>query len=233
MRRGSRGLPQAKTECAALLIGGSCQLVMILNHSSTSVAHASRFYCLVLRSICPSVCGLLYLAPSLADTMFGRDQPPPMLTSCCLPGSAGANRYDKSAFQGRGDRADPSTWPVVEGPLELVFFEGWMSGFRPVGEAAAAAVEASLVEVDRRLAAYEQAWDSLVDAWLVIRIGDPQVNERAAFVLQPVRVPAGHTTGCLSVHACREWCVRGIAVPITVNTGACWPTAVGVWLQPL
>jgi D-glycerate 3-kinase len=51
-----------------------------------------------------------------------------------------------------------------------------MSGFKPVGEAAAAAVEASLVEVDRRLGAYEAAWDSLVDAWLVIRIGDPQVG---------------------------------------------------------
>jgi hypothetical protein len=24
-------------------------------------------------------------------------------------------RYDKSAFEGRGDRADPSTWPVVQG----------------------------------------------------------------------------------------------------------------------
>jgi D-glycerate 3-kinase len=60
--------------------------------------------------------------------------------------------------------------------LELVFFEGWMSGFRPVGEAAAAAVEASLVEVDRQLGAYQAAWDSLVDAWLVIRIGDPQVS---------------------------------------------------------
>lgn len=52
-----------------------------------------------------------------------------------------------------------------------------MSGFRPVGEAAAAAVEASLVEVDKQLAAYEAAWDSAVDAWLVIRIGDPQVRE--------------------------------------------------------
>lgn len=88
--------------------------------------------------------------------------------------TAAVPRYDKSAFQGRGDRADPSTWPVVTGPLELVFFEGWMSGFRPVGEAAAAAVEASLVEVDKQLAAYEAAWDSAVDAWLVIRIGDPQ-----------------------------------------------------------
>ncbi|KAG5523371.1 hypothetical protein RHGRI_035253 [Rhododendron griersonianum] len=28
-------------------------------------------------------------------------------------------RYDKSANNGRGDRADPSTWPEVEGPLKM------------------------------------------------------------------------------------------------------------------
>lgn len=35
-------------------------------------------------------------------------------------------RYDKSAFQGQGDRADPATWPAVEGPVDVVLFEGWM-----------------------------------------------------------------------------------------------------------
>lgn len=39
-------------------------------------------------------------------------------------------RYDKSAYSGRGDRADPSTWPVVSGPLDVVLFEGWMNGFQ-------------------------------------------------------------------------------------------------------
>eukprot|EP00879_Flechtneria_rotunda_P015702 GHRR01016424.1.p1 GENE.GHRR01016424.1~~GHRR01016424.1.p1 ORF type:complete len:355 (+),score=81.51 GHRR01016424.1:153-1217(+) len=88
--------------------------------------------------------------------------------------SVAVPRYDKSAFQGRGDRADPVTWPRISGPLQLVFFEGWMLGFSPVGEAAAAAVEQSLVEVNSRLGAYQEAWDNLVDSWLVIRIGDPQ-----------------------------------------------------------
>lgn len=117
----------------------------------------------------------------------------------CSPSPGAPRRYDKSAFQGRGDRADPSTWPVVTGPLELVFFEGWMSGFRPVGEAAAAAVEASLVEVDKQLAAYEAAWDSAVDAWLVIRIGDPQVRE----------------------------CGSGLAVDMVVLQCSCQPMQVG------
>jgi D-glycerate 3-kinase len=57
-----------------------------------------------------------------------------------------------------------------------VFFEGWMLGFKPVPDEAAGAVEASLQEVNRQLAGYQEAWDSLVDAWLVIRIADPQVG---------------------------------------------------------
>eukprot|EP00983_Pelagomonas_calceolata_P098608 1158369-Pelagomonas_calceolata.AAC.13 len=43
-------------------------------------------------------------------------------------------RYDKSANGGRGDRADPSTWPKVNGPVDIVLFEGWMSGFSPLPE---------------------------------------------------------------------------------------------------
>jgi len=51
-----------------------------------------------------------------------------------------------------------------------------MLGFAPVTPSAAAAVEPSLSEVNSRLGAYKQAWDSAVDAWLVIKIGDPQVG---------------------------------------------------------
>lgn len=83
-------------------------------------------------------------------------------------------RYNKSAYSGRGDRADASTWPLVSGPVEVVFFEGWMSGFAPVGDAAAAAVDPALVQVNQFLRAYKAAWDDLVDSWLVVRIGDPQ-----------------------------------------------------------
>lgn len=51
-----------------------------------------------------------------------------------------------------------------------------MLGFKPVTDEAAGAVEASLQEVNRQLAGYQEAWDSLVDSWLVIRIADPQVG---------------------------------------------------------
>ncbi len=38
-------------------------------------------------------------------------------------------RYDKSAHQGAGDRAPKSKWSEVEGPLDVILFEGWMLGF--------------------------------------------------------------------------------------------------------
>jgi len=38
--------------------------------------------------------------------------------------------YDKSAFNGRGDRIHELQWKTVEPPYDLVIFEGWCVGFR-------------------------------------------------------------------------------------------------------
>ena len=49
--------------------------------------------------------------------------------------------YDKSAHNGRGDRADESTWRVVnrsddgERDVDVVLFEGWCAGFRALSDA--------------------------------------------------------------------------------------------------
>lgn len=44
--------------------------------------------------------------------------------------------YDKSAFNGQGDRVDEAKWERVNGPYDIVIFEGWCVGFRPLsGEA--------------------------------------------------------------------------------------------------
>ncbi|QCE08928.1 D-glycerate 3-kinase, chloroplastic [Vigna unguiculata] len=82
-------------------------------------------------------------------------------------------RYDKSAFSGRGDRADPSTWPEVEGPLKVVLFEGWMLGFRPLPVEAVKAVDPQLETVNKNLEAYYDAWDKYIKSWIVIKIKDP------------------------------------------------------------
>ncbi|KAK3020548.1 hypothetical protein RJ639_047460 [Escallonia herrerae] len=83
-------------------------------------------------------------------------------------------RYDKSAFSGRGERADPSTWPEIEGPLTVVLFEGWMLGFKPLPVEDVKAVDPQLEIVNKYLEAYYDAWDKFVQAWIVIKIKDPQ-----------------------------------------------------------
>ncbi|PIN01612.1 putative kinase [Handroanthus impetiginosus] len=82
-------------------------------------------------------------------------------------------RYDKSAYNGRGDRADPSTWPEVEGPLTAVLFEGWMLGFKPVPVEVVKAVDPQLEIVNKNLQAYYDAWDKFIKSWIVIKIQDP------------------------------------------------------------
>ncbi|KAL4285836.1 D-glycerate 3-kinase, chloroplastic isoform X1 [Arachis ipaensis] len=82
-------------------------------------------------------------------------------------------RYDKSAFNGRGDRADPSTWPEVEGPLTVVLFEGWMLGFKPLPMEVVKAVDPQLETVNKNLEGYYDAWDKFIKSWIVIKIKDP------------------------------------------------------------
>ena len=83
-------------------------------------------------------------------------------------------RYDKSLHAGKGDRAPESAWQRVEGPLDVVLFEGWMLGFQPLGAAAVSAVSADLVAVDHYLHAYQLEWDALVDQWVVVEVGSPE-----------------------------------------------------------
>lgn len=78
-------------------------------------------------------------------------------------------RYDKSLHAGRGDRAPERSWPSVSSPVDVVLFEGWMLGFRPVGAEQAARVSPHLPAVDGFLEGYEAAWDQWCDSWLIVR----------------------------------------------------------------
>jgi D-glycerate 3-kinase len=46
--------------------------------------------------------------------------------------------YDKSQFNGQGDRANESTWEEVnkadDSSVDVVVFEGWCVGFRPLSD---------------------------------------------------------------------------------------------------
>ncbi len=72
-------------------------------------------------------------------------------------------QYDKSAHQGRGERAPLSVWPAVTEPLDLVIFEGWMLGFAPV-----ATPPPELRHANEALARY-QAWNDRLDAMILQR----------------------------------------------------------------
>ncbi len=61
----------------------------------------------------------------------------------------------------------------VQGRVDIVLFEGWMLGFRPLPTDDVEAVDPDLVPVNELLKQYEAAWDSHVDVWLVIRVPDP------------------------------------------------------------
>jgi D-glycerate 3-kinase len=53
---------------------------------------------------------------------------------------ASAGRTAVPSFdKGVDDRRPPSAWPIVDGPIDLVVFEGWCVGARPQPEAALAA----------------------------------------------------------------------------------------------
>ncbi|KAH7317684.1 P-loop containing nucleoside triphosphate hydrolase protein [Rhexocercosporidium sp. MPI-PUGE-AT-0058] len=51
--------------------------------------------------------------------------------------------FDKSLFQGDGDRLPTGQWKTVKGPVDVVVFEGWCVGFRPL---AAEGVEEKMKE---------------------------------------------------------------------------------------
>lgn len=79
--------------------------------------------------------------------------------------------YDRSAFQGRGDRLPESDWPVVDGPLDIVILEGWMLGFVPVDPEVLA--DPQLQPVNAYLADYT-GWHSLLDALIWLEPDDDQ-----------------------------------------------------------
>lgn len=76
--------------------------------------------------------------------------------------------YDKSAHGGRGDRAPVSRWRMIDPPLDLVIFEGWMLGFEP---SPALDRTPHLAAVNERLRAYH-AWTSRLDGLVHLDVDD-------------------------------------------------------------
>lgn len=83
-------------------------------------------------------------------------------------------RYDKSSHSGRGDRAHESAWQQVKGKVDVVLFEGWMLGFRPLLDQAAQKAGEDMVAINNHLKKYPAAIDNFIDVWLVVKVTDPQ-----------------------------------------------------------
>ena len=79
------------------------------------------------------------------------------------PGVVRVPRYDKSAWQGEGDRLPEAEWTEVARPLDLVLLEGWMLGFTKVG--AGALPDPHLAATDAALPAYQE-WHRRLDGFL-------------------------------------------------------------------
>jgi D-glycerate 3-kinase len=70
------------------------------------------------------------------------------LLSSLLSGSqTSIPSYTKSAHNGLGDRADPSTFPIVnkpgEAPIQVIILEGWLVGFRSLPDSVIAEKQAA------------------------------------------------------------------------------------------
>ena len=78
-------------------------------------------------------------------------------------------QYDKSAFEGQGDRMPLTKWKEVMGPLDVVFLEGWMLGFSPIE--ASGLKDEGLKTVNKLLKDYE-SWDRLLDGFIQLEARD-------------------------------------------------------------
>lgn len=81
--------------------------------------------------------------------------------------------YDKSKFDGHGDRVPSSEWRTAQPPFDVILFEGWCVGFKAISSAAVAEKQSSskhpgtlshhnlehLQFVNKKLEEYARLWD--------------------------------------------------------------------------
>lgn len=74
-------------------------------------------------------------------------------------------KYDKSAHDGKGDRAPESEWRRIDEPVDLVIFEGWFMGFHQLPQKQ---LDPQLRVPNEKLAAYD-AWTRMLDAFVLLQ----------------------------------------------------------------
>ena len=92
--------------------------------------------------------------------------------------------YDKSKYDGHGDRVPSSEWAIAQPPFDVILFEGWCLGFQAISPSAVAEKQSTAIHpgtlshhalehlqfVNEKLKRYSRLWDFL-DAvvWLNAR----------------------------------------------------------------
>jgi D-glycerate 3-kinase len=88
--------------------------------------------------------------------------------------------FDKSLYNGEGDRAPEDTWTSVQAPLDIIILEGWFVGFEPCATHVLSGLYASpttsldgafdlqkfcteknIVEISDKLVEYRKLWKSI------------------------------------------------------------------------
>jgi D-glycerate 3-kinase len=110
--------------------------------------------------------------------------------------------YDKSAHDGRGDRAPRSAWRRVTGPIDLLIVEGWMLGFSPVDPAT---LEPDLRTPNAFLGAYA-SWTQTLNAFVSLDVRSLDMIVHWRVDSERARRERGHVT--LSDEDARDYIKR-------------------------
>lgn len=115
--------------------------------------------------------------------------------------------YDKSAHQGRGDRAPSSAHRMVEGRLDFVILEGWMLGFRPVPEEALAQhPEGAELSIPNAMLTNYASWHAMLEA--LVRLDPPSLARIVAWRLDAERRRRESGQAALSEEEARDYIER-------------------------
>ena len=99
-------------------------------------------------------------------------------------------RYDKSAYNGVGDRCPESEWLSVQDCRDVVLFEGWMLGFRSITNASRLQTVADdfrvsieqVEAINHHLQSYQEHWYPSLDAF--VHLDTQDINIVYAWRLQ-------------------------------------------------
>ncbi|KAJ1648519.1 hypothetical protein LPJ64_000217 [Coemansia asiatica] len=131
--------------------------------------------------------------PGTQDVGLGRNT---LLSLLANTAPTAIPSYDKSLNSGYGDRLAKDQWPVAQPPIDVVLFEGWCLGFRPLdpqefqsflqnvhGESnlykySRKYTDANLADINAGLGVFEKQLYDLIDAWIFMRVSDIDVVYR-------------------------------------------------------